>query len=105
MPYLVPVRSLDVSIPHDEHHGEPLYLWMPRYVCTANDLPVPVHDELACSIGDRLYGALQLLWQCKYFHCDVKPQNVFIDSAGVVRLGDYGSVMSDFSTEVVVASL
>ena len=46
--------------------------------------------EEAISIGVKLAGALEAAHRVGLLHCDVKPENVFVDSDGEPQLGDFG---------------
>ena len=91
---LVPVHPLIVTVPEPHSNDEVVkcYVRMPLYVSTANDLPLPCTESLVLDIASRVYNALGLMWSISVYHCDVKPSNIFLDTAGVARLGDFGSV-------------
>lgn len=41
---------------------------------------------------ERIRLALDVIHQAEYAHCDVKPNNIFIDVSGTCYLGDYDAV-------------
>lgn len=55
---------------------------------------VPHTDQLAvyyCEQMKRIVGALEAIHHSGMVHCDVKPNNIFMDDEGLCYLGDYDS--------------
>lgn len=65
---------------------------MPAYHCSVSDIPSPLMDEeFILHQGRRIQQALATMHCEGYLHGDVKPSNIFVDSAGLWWLGDFGS--------------
>lgn len=99
---LVPVSSLRLKGEKDEElasHtkiGSAVKLFnqgiiMPSYACTLHEIPKPISNEYALKLLNRLAPAISFIHDKKWLHGDVKSSNIFIDSAGLAWLGDYGS--------------
>jgi serine/threonine protein kinase len=50
----------------------------------------PIDELMVLKMGKELAGVLAYCHSKKLIHRDVKPQNVFVDSLGRFRLGDFG---------------
>eukprot|EP00047_Mylnosiga_fluctuans_P009069 m.9932 g.9932 ORF g.9932 m.9932 type:complete len:278 (+) comp2468_c0_seq1:509-1342(+) len=67
-------------------------LLMPAYHGSINDIPPPLQqDDYVLYQGRRIQHGLRLMHHEGYLHGDVKPGNIFLDSAGAWWLGDFGS--------------
>jgi serine/threonine-protein kinase len=64
---------------------------MPHYACSLSAVPVPAEPASARRILSRMAAALDAVHAAGWLHGDVKPGNIFLDSAGEPWLGDYGS--------------
>ena len=51
----------------------------------------PVTEERIVKIGEDICDALSVLEDNKIIHRDIKPGNIFIDTSGNFKLGDFGS--------------
>ena len=92
--FLVPVRYLGLEGRHVAHGDtKPLRagLIMPHYACTLANVPTPVAHDFARQSLRRLTSTLDHLQRAGWMHGDVKPGNIFLDAAGDVYLGDFGS--------------
>ncbi len=69
---------------------------MPMYVCTLDDVPRG-HELLTIlyKAMENIESALELLHGLEFFHCDIKPANIFMDSNGGIVLGDFGSTVGE----------
>lgn len=93
---LVPVRKLKLrgSIRTNRLSPEKLAregILMPPYWCTLGDIPPPVSTAMVLKVLHAICPALELLDDSGWIHGDVKPSNIFLDTAGNPWLGDYGS--------------
>ena len=70
--------------------GEVVALVMSWYLCTLDKVPSGNRSRIAME-GRKLLSALQYLHAQGVVHLDVKAMNVFIDTEGTWRLGDFGS--------------
>jgi hypothetical protein len=62
----------------------------PVFVGTLADCPSdPRLAQLYSNAGESVIRALELLHSSGIVHCDVKPDNIFVDSTGQCLLGDY----------------
>lgn len=64
---------------------------MPAYAGTLARVPPPADSTYVALVVTRIEAALRFLHVHGWLHGDVKPSNIFIDFAGGVWLGDYGS--------------
>ncbi len=64
---------------------------------TGNEVPFPLHVFQARA--DAILGALAAVHSHGVVHCDLKPENVFIESGGRARLFDFGLARSTSSLE------
>jgi serine/threonine protein kinase len=64
---------------------------MPKYASSLHDNPIPISDEDALRVGQRILSAIKAMHECDYLHADIKPGNIFVDENGNTWLGDYGS--------------
>ncbi|KAG2430238.1 hypothetical protein HXX76_010336 [Chlamydomonas incerta] len=95
---LVPVRiiTLVLGAEHKSTVGRApgVYeaLQMPRYVTSlAQMVPLPPMAVLAG--GRRMAAAVEWIHKKNYTHMDIKADNIFVDSEGRWRLGDFGSAV------------
>ena len=94
---LVPVKVLimDSGSYHSPEHSPTKVIQkgilMPKYSGCLFNNPIPLSNENALQVGGRILDALTCMHDCGYFHGDVKPGNIFLDSTGEAWLGDYGS--------------
>jgi len=78
-----------------EHHktSERVGLKMNHFVHTLASIP---HNfKLAqkyFSCAKQVYSALEAIHSSSYAHCDIKPNNIFLDTNGDCFLGDYDAV-------------
>ena len=95
---LVPLEVLRLEVDHSTGLG----LLMPWFASTLAELPQPMDEDVAMLALQRLRVALDFLHERGWLHCDVKPGNVFVDSRGLVWLGDYGlgATRAEFSEAV-----
>lgn len=64
---------------------------MPAYICSLHDIRPYIIEEVAVAHMDEIKTALDYMHSKGVFHCDVKPENIFVDTDGAWYLGDYGS--------------
>jgi len=66
----------------------------------------PMAIDLACEVGARAAEALDYVWsKFMIIHRDVKPQNIMLNSHGVVKVCDFGMVTAYESGEVDVSAV
>jgi eukaryotic-like serine/threonine-protein kinase len=87
--------------------GNMLYLIMPFYPHTLRDAfekrrAFPLADVVG--LATEVASALDYAHQFGIFHHDVKPENILLDEAGYVRLGDFGIASADTSAPVGLAT-
>jgi serine/threonine protein kinase len=87
--------------------GNVLYLIMPFYPHTLRDAfekrkAFPLADVVG--LATEVASALDYAHQFGIIHRDVKPENILLDEAGYVRLGDFGIAKADASAPVGLAT-
>ncbi|GLD99359.1 hypothetical protein PINS_up008078 [Pythium insidiosum] len=74
------------------------YLYVQTELCSGGNLrdlldgqnSVPLPEELLWNVLNQVAHGLEALHSNHVVHLDVKPDNTFITSAGVLKLGDFG---------------
>lgn len=66
-------------------------LLMPHFSCTLAEVPSPVPTAFALATLVEMTRVLVFLHDHGWWHADVKPSNLFMDTEGGLFLGDYGT--------------
>uniref|UniRef100_A0A6B2LHY3 Protein kinase domain-containing protein n=1 Tax=Arcella intermedia TaxID=1963864 RepID=A0A6B2LHY3_9EUKA len=99
---LVPILKC-VAIPREKGKGSVGGLLMPVYICSLATVPIPSSPQHLLHCTKQVKLALDQMHGSGIGHCDVKPQNIFLDSSGNHFLGDYGAAQR-IGDEVVEVS-
>lgn len=75
---------------------------MPRYLMSLDCLGVPLNGDWIIKVINNMINALDWLHAHELSHMDVKPGNIFIDSANNCLLSDFGSVQKFGATTMQV---
>lgn len=63
------------------------------YVQSLHSISLAFSYDFIIKIVSRIIPALDFIHSKNLVHCDIKPENLFIDSAGNVDLGDFGGMV------------
>ncbi len=73
--------------------GRSLDVWQARFIETQRTFDGDFLKNLMISV----LGVLKGIHEQGYYHCDIKPANIFLDEQGGVTLLDFGAVRTDES--------
>ncbi|RAP34376.1 hypothetical protein DID77_01140 [Candidatus Marinamargulisbacteria bacterium SCGC AG-439-L15] len=85
---VVPV--LDYSLVEGKNSAHKCYIFTPLFSGDLTTLEGCKNDDLALSISQKLTQTISDLHQQDIYHCDIKPQNILVDSKQDVALMDFG---------------
>lgn len=77
-------------IPHDNGIGWDIYIKMELLTPLPKVVKTPVDETQVIKIGMDICNALVACEKKNIIHRDIKPQNIFVSSEGVYKLGDFG---------------
>ena len=88
--HLMPLEVISFNRRPTSPSGHTHGLLSPVYVSTLSDYPLDVSmSELHANAAVCVERALATMHAAGVIHCDVKPDNIFVDSSGECVLGDY----------------
>lgn len=77
-------------IQHDNGIGWVIFIKMELLTPLTKSLPSAVEENAVIKLGLDLCNALAMCRKHGIVHRDIKPQNIFVSSAGDYKLGDFG---------------
>jgi serine/threonine protein kinase len=92
--YLVNVTLVSVDAPQHKLSRKAAIL-MPFFSSTLDSWPTSLSMlDLLSRVAESIFAALSAFHSVHLIHCDCKPGNIFIDTAGGAFLGDYDAVVA-----------
>ena len=77
-------------IQHDDGFGWDIFIKMELLTPLTRVLLAQVSEDAVVTLAKDLCNALVVCKEHNIVHRDIKPQNMFVDSDGVYKLGDFG---------------